>query len=165
MQPIAFPIWRLLVLLVWGTWWGGVFFYVVVVVPIGTTELGSVEQGFITQRVSAIHNQLSVAFLFCIAIEAIRSRSVWLGLLTIAISVNLCMLLYFHSHLTSMMNFVDRTVPLEFYNQHAVYLWLFASEWLQGILVPLLLFPPTRRMPKASDLSRLEIGVGLSRNR
>lgn len=35
-----------------GMWWGGLCFYAVVIVPIGTEVIGSVEQGFITQRVT-----------------------------------------------------------------------------------------------------------------
>ena len=147
MQPIALQIWRLFVLLIWGTWWGGLFFYALFVVPIGASEIGSVEQGFITQRVSAIHNRFSVALLFCLAIESVRLTSIRLGLLTATISVNLGLLLYCHSHLTSMMKFVDRSVPSEFYFHHAIYLWLFAAEWLQGMIVPIVLFLPTLRKP------------------
>ena len=51
-QRIGCAAWRLFLLLVWAAWWGGLCFYAVVVVPIGTELIGSVEQGFITQRVT-----------------------------------------------------------------------------------------------------------------
>ena len=41
--------WRLLVVLAWGVWWGGLCFYAVFVVPVGTSVIGSVEQGFISK--------------------------------------------------------------------------------------------------------------------
>src|SRR5215471_8442423 len=56
-------VWTLLLSLAWGVWWGGLCFYAVVVVPIGTEEIGAVEQGFITQRVTWWHNLISGAFL------------------------------------------------------------------------------------------------------
>ncbi|MFM8571811.1 MAG: hypothetical protein ACKOAU_09465 [Pirellula sp.] len=41
--------------ILWGLWWGGLSFYAIVVVPIGTEQIGSVAQGFITQRVTQWH--------------------------------------------------------------------------------------------------------------
>ena len=71
--------WRIVLWIVWGAWWGGLSFYAVVVVPIGTELIGSVEQGFITQRVTMWHNCLAVLFLLCLAVEAYsrKSRVLW----------------------------------------------------------------------------------------
>ena len=139
-RAIVLPSWRLLLLLVWATWWGGIFFYAIVVVPIGSEAIGSVEQGFLTQQVSRMHNGLSIAFLLCLVIEAIRMRSVSVGVIVTTLAFNLLLLHVWHLHLTHAMNFEDRSVPVAFYKQHAVYLWLFAAQWFQGILVPALIF-------------------------
>ncbi len=134
------PSWRLFVLLVWATWWGGIFFYASVVVPIGTEVIGSMEQGFITQKVSRIHNGLSVAFLTCLGIESIRLQSISLGVVSTTLAANVLFLTLWHAHLTSNMNFAEHSVPSRFYQQHAVYLWLFAVEWLQGMVISAMLF-------------------------
>jgi len=60
---VAPPAWKLCLMLAWGMWWGGLCFYAVVVVPIGTEDIGSVEPGFITQRVTQWHNALTGFFL------------------------------------------------------------------------------------------------------
>jgi hypothetical protein len=67
--------WRLAVWLLWAAWWGGLTFYALVVVPIGTELLGSVEQGFVTQRVTLWHNWLGVVIALALAAEAWRLRS------------------------------------------------------------------------------------------
>jgi hypothetical protein len=135
---LLLPSWRLLLHLVWATWWGGIFFYAVVVVPIGTEAIGAVEQGFLTQQVSQMHNGLSILFLLCLLVEAIRSRSVGVGAIVATLALNLVLMFVWHSHLTHAMDFEKRAVPATFYNQHAVYLWLFAAQWIQGMLVPVL---------------------------
>ncbi len=147
------PSWRLLVLLVWATWWGGIFFYASVVVPIGAEAIGSIEQGFITQRVSRIHNGLSVAFLVCLGIESIRLQSISLGILSATLASNILLLTLWHAHLTSNMNFAEHSVPSTFYQQHAVYLWLFAIEWIQGIVISAMLF---RSVLPSAPLSQAE---------
>ena len=133
------PSWRLFVLLACATW-GGIFFYASVVVPIGTEVIGSMEQGFITQKVSRIHNGLSVVFLTCLGIESIRLQSISLGVASATLAANVLFLTLWHAHLTSNMNFAEHSVPSTFYQQHAVYLWLFAVEWIQGMVISALLF-------------------------
>src|SRR5262249_10866111 len=88
--------WGMLLLLAWGVWWGGLCFYAVVVVPIGTQEIGTVEQGFITQRVTWWHNLLSVAFLVCLAVEACRRRSRVLLLSGVTLGIIECALFAWH---------------------------------------------------------------------
>lgn len=137
---LATPSWRLFILLVWATWWGGIFFYASVVVPIGTEAIGSVEQGFLTQKVSRIHNGLSFAFLACLVIESVRLRSISVGVLSATLAANVLFQTFWHARLTSNMNFAEHSVPTTFYQQHAVYLWLFAVEWIQGMMISAMLF-------------------------
>ncbi len=40
-----------------------------------------------------------------------------------------------------MMDFKQQTVPNSFYDQHALYLWLIACEWLLGIAMPIWIVP------------------------
>ena len=135
------PSWRLILHLAWALWWGGIFFYAAIAVPIGTGSIGSIEQGFITQKVSLVHNSLASAFVFCLAVETVRTRNALLGLLTALLTVNVVFLIRWHSHLTSLMDFQGHGVSQGFYGQHAIYLWLITLEWVQGIIVPLVLFP------------------------
>jgi len=132
--------WKLLLLLLWGVWWGGLCFYAVVVVPIGTDSIGTVDQGFITQRVTWWHNLILGAFLACQAVEAYRRRSRTLWAFAAALGVIEVALILWHSHLTGMMDFEYRSVPASFYGEHAVYLWITAAEWGLGIILPLALF-------------------------
>jgi len=134
------PSWRLFLHLAWAIWWGGIFFYAVVVVPIGTEAIGSIEQGFITQKVSQVHNVIAIAFLVCLAVETARTRSRLIGILTATLAVNVLFLVRWHSHLTGLLDVHDHSVSSGFYQQHAVYLWLIAFEWLLGIIAPLVLF-------------------------
>jgi hypothetical protein len=130
----------MLVLLLWGVWWGGLCFYAVVVVPIGTESIGSVDQGFITQRVTWWHNVIFAAFLVCLAVEAYRRRSRTLWAFAIALTTIDIALILWHARLTQMMDFDSRSVPGHFYGQHAIYLWITAAEWGLGILLPAWLF-------------------------
>lgn len=131
--------WRSFLWIVWAAWWGGLSFYAVIVVPIGTELSGSVEQGFITQRVTMWHNCLAVLFLLCLAVEAYsrKSRVLWvvLSLLTMITIA----LLGRHRLLSTLMDFQKQSVPSEFYAQHAVYLWITAAEWILGMAIPFFL--------------------------
>lgn len=130
-------IWKVFLLLVWAAWWGGLCFYVVVVVPIGTDLIGSVEQGFITQRVTQWHNALSGLFLVCLWIEASRRRNRWLWAIAVVLAIIDIALVVWHAKLTGMMDFQQQAVPGSFYAQHAIYLWLTAAEWLVGMAMPI----------------------------
>jgi hypothetical protein len=130
----------MLLLLLWGVWWGGLCFYAVVVVPIGTDSIGSVAQGFITQRVTLWHNVIFGAFLSALAAEACRRRGRALWVLGGALCAIEFALLLWHARLTGMMDFPSRSVPATFYDEHAVYLWITAAEWGLGIVLPIWLF-------------------------
>ena len=137
-------IWTLLVCITWGVWWGGLTFYALVVVPIGTSDLGSVEQGFVTQRVTIAHNWLSVLLILCLIFESFNRSSRYLFGLGIALSILTFELFRWHGHLSSMMNFQERTVQAGFYQEHAFYLWLIATQWIIGLLVSPMLFMNSR---------------------
>ena len=127
-------------MLAWAVWWGGLSFYAVVVVPVGTEVIGSVEQGFITQRVTQWHNALSVLFTICVLVEAFLRRSRALCLIGITLAVIDMGLIFWHIRLTNLMDFQQQTVPARFYGEHAVYLWITAAEWVLGIATPKWLF-------------------------
>ena len=140
-RPIGCATWRLFLLLVWAAWWGGLCFYAVVVVPIGTELVGSVEQGFITQRVTQWHNGLSGLFLVSVLIEASRRRSRELWAIAAVIAIIDIALVVWHAKLTGMMDFPQQSVPGSFYTQHAIYLWITATEWLLGMTMPIWIVP------------------------
>ncbi len=137
-------IWTLGLCITWGVWWGGLTFYAVVVVPIGTSDLGSVEQGFVTQQVTIVHNWLSVLFILCLILESSMRSSRFLFGLGIALSILTYELFRWHGHLSSMMNFQERTVQAGFYQEHAIYLWLIAAQWITGLVVSPMLFLNSR---------------------
>lgn len=130
--------------LIWGTWWGGLSFYAIVVVPIGTEQIGSVEQGFVTQQVTWWHNVLCGIFAASLLLEAYyrKNRLVYATAFLLAfISI---LLMAGHTYLTKQMNFQDRSVGSDFYSQHAIYLWITAAEWTVGLTVPFILTYATR---------------------
>jgi len=129
-----------LLLLLWSVWWGGLTFYAAVVVPIGTEILGSMDQGFITRRVTLWHNAVSVVFLFVLLLVTIRRRSRGLGIITAVMSLPTVALILWHSRLSGLMDFVHQIVARHFYTEHAVYLWITVVEWGFGMLMPIWLF-------------------------
>lgn len=66
-------LWHAVVLLLWGLWWGGLSFYAIVVVPVGTEQIGSVDQGFYSQH---------ALYLWLTAIEWLYGLTVPLTLLS-----------------------------------------------------------------------------------
>ena len=131
-------LWQAGRILLFAAWWGGLSFYAIVVVPIGTDQIGSVEQGFITQQVTRWHNALLIAMTAFLMIEAWWRRNRWLWIIVAGMTLIAVTLLFEHARLTGMMDFANQTVPSGFYQQHAIYLWLTAAEWLLGIFVALL---------------------------
>ena len=131
--------WRIVLWIVWGAWWGGLSFYAVVVVPISTDLIGSVEQGFITQRVTMWHNCLAVLFLLCLAVEAYSRKSRVLWVVLSLLTMTTIALLVRHRLLSPLMDFQKQSVNKDFYAQHAVYLWITAAEWILGMAIPFFL--------------------------
>ena len=151
-------------LLVWAAWWGGLCFYAVVVIPIATEIVGSVEQGFISQRVTQWHNALSGLFLLCLFTEAFRTRSTALWAFAAALSFIDIGLVVWHSRLTGMMDFQHWTVSSDFYTEHAVYLWITAAEWVLGIMIPIWLLPSLHMARKVKPVSSHRFARDFSRS-
>lgn len=133
-------LWQTLLILSFAVWWGGLTFYAMVVVPIGTQQIGSVEQGFITQQVTRWHNSALTVMTICLLLEAWRRQHRALWIVSGALAVINLSLLFAHSHLTAMLDFNNRSVPENFYQSHATYLWLTTVEWLLGLSIPLLVW-------------------------
>ena len=145
--PTRMHLWHALMLLAWGVWWGGLTFYAWLVVPIGTERIGSLDQGFITQRVTWWHNAILIGFVVLLAIDGIGHRAsrfwwLWSGLALTALG--LCS---YHTILSSAMDWDQGTVSEGFYAKHACYLWLTALEWILGIAVLMWLLPRKEQRP------------------
>ena len=104
-KGVRAALWELFLWIAWGMWWGGLSFYAIVVVPIGTEQIGSVGQGFITQEVTQWHNVFSMLFVLCLAIEAFnrKTRSVWIVVALLA-TITIALLIA-HSMLSQQMDF------------------------------------------------------------
>ena len=139
-RRIAEKLWQALLILSFAVWWGGLTFYAMVVVPIGTQQIGSVEQGFITQKVTRWHNSALTIMTTCLLLEAWRRKRRTLWIVSGALAVINLSLLFSHSHLTAMLDFNNYQVSDNFYQAHAIYLWLTTVEWLLGLSVPLLVW-------------------------
>ena len=140
-QPkrILKALWHAGLMILWGICWGGLSFYAIVVVPVGTEILGSVEQGFVTQQVTWWHNWLLIALSVCLMVEALIQRNRFLGAAALGLGVIAGLLVFHHAYLSRIMDFENHLVPNCFYSQHAIYLWITATEWFIGIFVPFLL--------------------------
>lgn len=132
-------IWRMTVLITYAIWWGGISFYAAVVVPLGTRVIGSLNQGFVTQKVTVWHNGCLAVMVACLIVEAIQRRRRALWIVTGLLAVIELGLLWCHAKLTSQIDFQNHEVPPDFYDQHAVYLWLTTAEWVVGLSVPIIM--------------------------
>ena len=135
----AKDVWRAGIWILWAFWWGGLSFYAIAVVPIGTEQIGSQSQGFITQWVTHWHNLLGTIMTICLAMEGYRTSRRSLYLLATLVGFVTSLLFVDHWILSSQMNFQDRSVSENFYKQHVVYLWITTVEWFLGLLVPFVL--------------------------
>ena len=131
-RRFARVLWLSLLILVFAVWWGGLTFYAVIVVPIGTEQIGSTDQGFITQEVTRWHNALLTAMAAGLLLDAWLRRCRRLGIVAAVLAAIDAALFFEHSVLTEMMDFTNRAVEDEFYPRHAVYLWLTTAEWAIG---------------------------------
>lgn len=123
----------LLLILLFAVWWGGLTFYALIVVPIGSSVTSSVEQGFVTQRVTFWHNLLLTLVTFCGLAEALLRRSLKWWLLFVSLLLVNAALLLMHWKLSGMIDAADQRVSPDFYRMHAYYLWLTTAEWLIGL--------------------------------
>jgi hypothetical protein len=136
---------RFLVLAALLFWQGGFIFYTAVVVPIGTDELGALQQGFITRRVTHQLNLAGAVALVVFALDlppagpsSLRrfARSVfWLGMV-----VAQAALFHQHAYLDSLLRPAEMTVidPSAFRPAHRVYLWISTAQWALAVAFALL---------------------------
>lgn len=134
MRTVLRDLGRFVVFAVLAVWLGGLTFYAVIVVPIGTAQLGSTEQGFVTQQVTSQLNLIGVLVLIVLGALTLRHRThiplvaTWCVLLAVQIG-----LFIDHAHLSRLMDPSHRTLLVnDFYDQHRVYLWLTAIQWVTG---------------------------------
>lgn len=130
---------RLLMLAALGFWQGGFTFYATVVVPLGEQVLGSsVEQGFVTRRVTNYLNLAGAAalplLLWDMAATERKSRLRAIAWLVMALA--LCALAWLHPRLdhfldAEAMHVLDHQ---RFYAAHEIYLTVCALQWA-GALV------------------------------
>jgi hypothetical protein len=136
MQPLYFFI----LLIVFALWWGGLTFYALFVIPVGTEAIGSVAQGFITQKVTLWHNRISLAILALLAVDAYRNSSRWRWAFTLWLTICTLLLMSLHAQLSQQLDFQTKSTPESFYNLHAIYLWLTTAQWLSGLPIAWTLF-------------------------
>lgn len=123
----------LLLILLFAIWWGGLTFYALIVVPIGSDVTSSVEQGFITQRVTFWHNLSLTLVTLCVIAEAFFRNALKWWLLSASLMIVNLTLQYMHWKLSGIIDASEMSVPSDFYRIHAVYLWLTTVEWLIGL--------------------------------
>jgi len=146
-QKIQRKAWPLFLILLFAVWWGGLTFYAVIVVPIGSDLTSSVEQGFVTQRVTYWHNWLLILVTACSWMEAFMRRRLLGWVVAVMLLAVATRLLFVHHHLSTLIDPAEQSVPAEFYRIHAAYLWLTTAEWLLGLVVAVIY---------VRDMSRLE---------
>lgn len=134
LRCFAASVWQTSFTLLFAAWWGGLTFYAAVVVPIGTRQLGSLEQGFVTQQVTRWHNTLLAAMTFYLLIES-RRRPRWFRMIVGGLLLVQAGLWLQHQQLTALMDTTSQSVTDDFYAEHAIYLWLTTAEWLLGIAI------------------------------
>lgn len=130
----SYRVLRGLAIVVCAVWWGGLTFYAIVVVPLGTDLFGSVEQGFLTQRVTVRLNVLGTLTAVVLVAEVVRSTSRRKRLLLTAslFLVLQASLWIMHARLSGLMDFSTLSVATDagFYDEHRIYLCLTAAQWL-----------------------------------
>ena len=132
-QRMIRDAWRVALLAGLSLWLGGLTFYALIVVPTGTSLWGSVQQGFLTQRVTAELNMISSVVLILLLINAViaRRRSLWLT--WIGLTLAQLLLIVQHGRLSAALDPVTQMIIGEgFYDQHRVYLLVTAGQWVLG---------------------------------
>jgi hypothetical protein len=128
-------------ILAWSVWWGGLTLYAAIVVPIATESIGAMEQGFVTQRVTAWLHGFAAVYLATGIAVSIWVRSRWQKWLMAVQFIFLTSLVIVHWQLSAEMDFQRKTIPDGFYAKHAIYLWLTTGMWFVGLIYPLSVLP------------------------
>ncbi len=137
---------RFLVLYALLFWQGGFLFYSSIVVPIGTDELGALQQGFITRRVTHNLNLVGTVALIVLASELLSPghplrrltrASLWFGMVLAQVG-----LFHYHARLDTLLRPEEMTVidPGAFRPAHRIYLWISTVQW--GLALGFLLLTP-----------------------
>jgi len=123
---------------------GGFVFYAGVVVPIGTAELGSTTQGFVTRRVTRVLNVATIVAAGMSAIETWVGRrrrapgtNRTLAALIATITLSCLTLVWLHGVLNSYLDPEAHSVAggNAFYQRHRLYLWISTLQWLCSLPV------------------------------
>ena len=123
-------------------------FYAGIVIPAGTEALGAIQQGFVTQRVTAALNilaTLTVSLLLLARPVTGSKRTFWCIWLVMVV----CQTALFPLRMT-LTNRLDFELGVvregtNFYVMHQVYLWVSILQWLSGIAM-LVLVRRNKRM-------------------
>lgn len=133
--PLMLPRMRfVLVVLSLALWLGGLTFYAGVVVPVGTQILGSVEQGFVTQKVTNWLNLIGSVVLLVLLwdIRAQRTR-IKLAAFILMFCCQAALFLL-HPQLDALLDAENRVVSdsVAFYGWHRWYLIVTTVHWAAG---------------------------------
>jgi hypothetical protein len=136
---------RFLVLAALLFWQGGFIFYTAIVVPIGTDELGALQQGFITRRVTHNLNISGAVALALFALDLLPAdpsslrrfarAALWLGLVLAQVA-----LFRQHAYLDGLLRPATMTVldRAAFRPAHRIYLWISTVQWGLAVAFALL---------------------------
>jgi hypothetical protein len=130
-------------------WQGGFLFYTGVVVPAGTAEFGSFEQGRVTRIVTTWMNGLGVAALLLMAWDQWATRPArgrWV--MWVLMTSGLVGLLVLHPMIEGRIDFKGEGKIHDyagFYLRHRIYLWVSTVQWAVGVVYILLMLRAWRR--------------------
>jgi Na+-driven multidrug efflux pump len=133
---------RFVVLIALMFWQGGFTFYASVVVPIGTKQLGAIDQGFITREVTSYINLSGAIALTILAGDVVLTRrqqrwsQVARAVSWLVMVVVLVVLAWLHTYLEQLLDASkqDSLQYLSFRLGHRWYLWLSTVQWGFGLL-------------------------------
>jgi hypothetical protein len=124
-------MWRYINTLAIAFWLGGLTFYGFIVVPVGADILGSIGQGFITQRVTNQLNLVASGVLAVLLANVILQRSRFLIGSWLVLAVTQIALLVMHPWLDAMLDVTTQEISDGelFYKRHGIYLDVTAIQW------------------------------------
>jgi len=131
---MAERVYRFVAVAVLALWIGGTTFYAIVVVPTGTRQFGSMEQGLLTEQVTRQLNWIGVGCLLVLLPVAWKSRAGAASWIVLAAS--LAALFWLHPRLAAFIDHSNHVVtnPDAFYRWHRAYLLVTAVQWLAGLV-------------------------------